>query len=126
VQSIPVERVWTGQEVNKVVAMGLHEGTKEPDVVLNPKTYRPIVPGKEGAGSITASASSNHVGKMNQVDAMCPEDRGGKRGGFEAVFSREGTWNLVVVRGGWIRCLSVQGSCRGGGTWNVQDDSCER
>ena len=25
-------KAWTGQEVNKVVAMGLHEGTKEPDV----------------------------------------------------------------------------------------------
>ena len=86
------------------------------------------MPGKEGAGSIIASASSIHVGKMNQeqVDAMCPEDRGGKRGDFEGVYSKEGTWNVVVVRGGWIRCLSVQGCCPGGGTWNVQDDSCER
>ena len=94
----------------------------------NQMWWRRLVPGKECAGSITASASSNHVGKMNQeqVDAMCPEDRGGKRGDFEGVYSKEGTWNVVVVRGGWIRCLSVQGCCPGGGTWNVQDDSCER
>ena len=46
---------------------------------------------------------------QEQVDAMCPEDRGGKRGGFEAVLSREGVWNLVVVRDQWTRCLSIQG-----------------
>jgi len=51
---------------------------------------------------------------QEQVDAMCPEDRGEKRGGFEAVLSREGVWNLVVVRDQWTRCLSIQGGCPGG------------
>ena len=46
----------------------------------------------------------------------CVQKKGGGGGGEEGGF----------VRGGWIRCLSVQRSCRGGGTWNAQDDSGER
>jgi len=82
-QSIPVEKVWTGQEVNKVVAMGLHEGT-------NPKTYRPIVPGKEGAGSITASASS--ITKNRWMPCVQKTEKGRWRLRGCPFYGRHGMW----------------------------------
>ena len=82
--------------------------------------------GKEGAGSIRASASSIHVGKMNQeqVDAMCPEDRGGKRGGFEGVHSIEDRDMECGGRKRWMDKMPFSPRIL---SWrDVQDDSCER